>query len=439
MTYANIGDALSAIGRGELVVVVDDAEGDDEGDLIFAAETATPEKLGFVVRHTSGVVCATLTSDRVAALQLPPMVADNGGDPSRTAFTVSVDYKHGMGSGVSASDRAATLRALSDARVGPSEFARPGHVFPLRAHDGGVLARAGLSEAACDLARLAGLSPCGARCELVDEDGSMARRPALLRFAHRHGLAIITVADLVAHRKRTEPWVVPVAEARLPTRHGVFTARVYRSLLEDVEHVALFMGSPEKADDVPVRVHSECVTSEVFGSLRCDCRDQLDAALATIARAGTGVLVYLRGHEGRGIGLANKLRAYALQDRGSDTVQANLELGLPVDARRYDAAAQILHDLAPRSVRLISNNPEKFAALESHGVAITRRVRLPSKPHAENLAYLRSKQLKLGHDLDLEGVFPVPPSHHAPLERPHAMRQHSSDAPVRASHRQEPP
>jgi 3,4-dihydroxy 2-butanone 4-phosphate synthase/GTP cyclohydrolase II len=417
VTYANIEDALSAIGRGELVVVVDDAEGDDEGDLVFAAEAATPEKVGFLVRHTSGVVCATLTAERVAALHLPPMVADNGEDPPRTAFTVSVDYKHGTGSGISASDRAATLRALSDVRVSAGDFARPGHVFPLRAREGGVLAHPGLTEAACDLVRLSGLSPCGVLCEVVDEDGSMARRPALLRFAHRHGLKITTVADLVAHRKRTEAWVVPVSEALLPTRHGTFKARVYRSSLDNVEHVALFMGQLEMADDVPVRVHSECMTSEVFGSLRCDCRDQLDAALAAIACAGTGVLVYLRGHEGRGIGLANKLRAYALQDEGADTVQANLALGLPVDARRYDAAAQILRDLAPRSVRLISNNPEKFAALESYGVSITRRVRLPTKSHRHNARYLRSKQQKLGHDLDLEPLDPLEAFDPRPLQQ----------------------
>jgi 3,4-dihydroxy 2-butanone 4-phosphate synthase/GTP cyclohydrolase II len=390
MTYANIEDAISAVGRGELVVVVDDAEGDDEGDLIFAAETATPEKVGFLVRHTSGMVCATLMPERVDALNLP------------TRGPSSLDYKHGTGSGVSTGDRAATLRALSDARVGASEFSQPGHVFSLRADEGGVLARPGLTEAACDLARLSGLSSCGVLCEVVDEDGSMARRPALLRFADRHDLLITTIADLVAHRKRTEPWVVPVSEALLPTRYGTFTARVYRSSLENVEHVALFMGNLEQADDVPVRVHSECITSEVFGSLRCDCRDQLDAALAAIARAGIGVLVYLRGHEGRGIGLANKLRAYALQEQGADTVEANVALGLPVDARRYDAAAQILRDLAPHSVRLISNNPEKFAALESYGVAITRRVRLPTELHRHNLPYLRSKQQKLGHDLNIQ-------------------------------------
>jgi 3,4-dihydroxy 2-butanone 4-phosphate synthase / GTP cyclohydrolase II len=404
VTYANIEDAISAMGRGEILVVVDDADREDEGDLIFAAETATPEKVSFMVRHTSGVLCTSLTGARVDELSLPPMVpaSANEQDSVRSAFTVSVDYKRGTATGASASDRAATIRALSDARVGAGDFARPGHVFPLRARDGGVLMRPGHTEAASDLARLAGLKPYGVLCELVDEDGSMAKRPALLSFAHRHGLLITTTADLVAHRKRTERWVVPTSEALLPTRHGTFKARAYRSELEDVEHIALYMGNLEKADDVPVRVHSECVTSEVFGSLRCDCRDQLDAALAAIAQAGQGVLVYLRGHEGRGIGLSNKLRAYELQDRGADTVQANIELGFPVDARRYDAAAHILRDLAPRSVRLISNNPEKFAALESYGVAITRRVRLPTRINAHNHDYLIAKQHKLGHDLELD-------------------------------------
>ena len=404
MPYANIEDAIAAMGRGEILVVVNDAEREDEGDLIFAAETATPEKIGFMVRHTGGVLCASLTGARVDELALPPMVAESPDthDLTRSAFTVSVDYKRGTGTGISASDRAATIRALADPRVGASDLARPGHVFPLRARDGGVLARPGHSEAASDLARLAGLKPYGVLCELVDEDGSMAKRPALLRFAHEHGLLITTTADLIAHRKRTERLVVPMSEALLPTRYGTFKARVYHSKLDNVEHIALYMGNLEKADDVPVRVHSECLTSEVFGSLRCDCRDQLDAAMAAIAQAGQGILVYLRGHEGRGIGLANKLRAYELQDQGADTVEANVALGFPVDARRYDAAAHILRDLAPRSVRLISNNPEKFAALESYGVAITRRVRLPTRIHAHNHDYLSSKQKKLGHDLELD-------------------------------------
>ncbi len=414
MTYANIEDAISAIGRGELVVVIDDADREDEGDLIFAAETATPEKVGFMVRHTSGVVCAALTPERTDALQLPLMVA-HGSDVQGNAFTVSVDYKHGTTTGIAASDRAATLRALADPRIGAGEFARPGHVFPLRTREGGVLAWPGHTEAASDLARLAGLRPYGVLCELVEEDGNMARRPGLLRFAQRHSLLVTTLADLIAHRRRTESWVVAMAEAALPTRYGTFQARVYYSQLERVEHVALYAGHVDKADDVPVRVHSECLTSEVFGSLRCDCRDQLDAALASIARAGQGIVIYLRGHEGRGIGLANKLRAYQLQDQGADTVQANIALGFPVDARRYDAAAHILRDLAPRSVRLISNNPDKFAALESYGIAITRRVRLPSRAHAHNQNYLLSKQQKLGHDLEIS------------LARSSALGRHSLD------------
>jgi 3,4-dihydroxy 2-butanone 4-phosphate synthase / GTP cyclohydrolase II len=400
VTYASVEEAISAVGRGELVVVVDDADREDEGDLIFAAEYATAEKLGFMIRHTSGVVCATLTALRADELELAPMVTRIE-DARQTAFTVSVDYKRGTTTGISASDRATTLRALSDRQIGASEFARPGHVFPLRARAGGVLERPGHTEAASDLARLAGLRPYGVLCELVEDDGSMQRVPSLLRFASEHQLPIITVADLVSHRRRSERWVVPLADAALPTRHGTFRARIYRDELEGVEHVALVLGKVERGDEVLVRVHSECLTSEVFGSLRCDCREQLDAALAAIGRVGSGVLVYLRGHEGRGVGLTNKLRAYAIQDQGIDTVQANLDLGLPVDARRYDAAALILRDLAPRSIRLISNNPAKFSALEQYGIAIAARVRLPSRPGPFNQHYLLAKQRKLGHDLEL--------------------------------------
>jgi 3,4-dihydroxy 2-butanone 4-phosphate synthase/GTP cyclohydrolase II len=404
MGYRTSEEAISAIARGELVVVVDDTDREDEGHLIFAAEVATTDKLAFMVRHTSGVVCAALSEERVSQLRLPPMVAESHG-AQRNAFTVSVDYTRGNCAGISAAGRALTLRALSDPSATSEDFARPGHVFPLRAKDGGVLRRAGHTEAASDLARLAGLRPHAVSCELLEEDGSMAERPSLLRFAQRHGLSLITIADLIGYRRRTERWVVPVSEAHLPTRHGVFVARVYRSLLDDIEHVALYMGKVEAADDLPVRVQSECITSEVFGSLRCDCRDQLDAALSSIALAQKGVLVYLRGHEGRGIGLGSKMRAYALQEQGLDTVQANLALGLPVDSRRYDVAAHILRDLSPRSIRLISNNPDKFSALESYGVTITRRVRLVSHANEYNADYLRSKQCQLGHDLDLR-AFP---------------------------------
>lgn len=416
MTYATTEEALAAIARGDLVVVVDDMDRENEGDLIFAAEAATPEKVGFMVRHTSGVICATLTERRADELQLPLMVP-NTSDSLRTAFTVSVDYRRGTSTGISAADRSATLRALSDPRVAAGDLTRPGHVFPLRARDGGVLSRMGHTEAATDLARLAGLKPSGVLCEIVEDDGSMARRPSLHRFAHRHGLLLTTIADLISYRRRNDRWVVPMAESLLPTRHGTFTARVYRSELDNIEHVALFMGQVQGADDIPVRVHSECLTSEVFGSLRCDCHDQLESALASIAQSGQGVLVYLRGHEGRGIGLTNKLKAYALQDRGADTVQANLALGLPVDARRYDVAAHILRDLAPRSVRLISNNLEKFETLESYGIAITRRVRLQTHVSDHNRDYLRSKQEKLGHDLgiaDIEGAPTVAAHNHTP-------------------------
>jgi 3,4-dihydroxy 2-butanone 4-phosphate synthase/GTP cyclohydrolase II len=400
VTYARIEDAIRAIGRGEAVVVVDDADRENEGDLIFAAEAATTEKVAFMVRHTSGVVCAALAPERVEELKLPLMVAENT-DSFRTAFTVSVDYTQGTSTGISAADRARTLRALADPGVGAEGFARPGHVFPLRVRDGGVLRRPGHTEAASDLARLAGLRPHGVLCEIVDDDGSMARRAALARFAERHSLLSVTIADLIAHRRRYEPWVVLVSEAHLPTRFGTFTTRVYRSLLDDIEHVALSMGRVQGQDDVPVRVHSECLTSEVFGSLRCDCREQLEDSLALVGRSGQGIVVYLRGHEGRGIGLGNKLHTYALQEHGASTVEANRALGFPVDARRYDVAAHVLRDLGPRSVRLISNNPEKFMALEAYGVTITRRVRLTTQTNDYNRAYLLSKQRELGHDLDL--------------------------------------
>ncbi len=401
MSYASPQDAILAISRGEPVIVVDDADRENEGDLIFAAEAATAEKVAFMVRHTSGVICAALTPERTDELRLPLMVAENT-DSFRTAFTVTVDYNRGTTTGISASDRACTLRALANPDVGPADFTRPGHIFPLRAKEGGVLRRPGHTEAASDLARLAGLKPHGVLCEIVDDDGSMARRPSLLRFAEKHQLLIATIADLITHRRKTERWVVPVSESRLPTRFGTFTVRAYRSLLDDLEHVALFMGNVHGADDVPVRVHSECITSEIFGSLRCDCREQLEDSMALIARAGQGVLVYLRGHEGRGIGLGNKLRSYALQDQGYDTVQANLALGFPVDNRRYDAASHILRDLGTRSVRLISNNPEKFASLETYGVTITRRVRLPSQTNEHNVRYLKTKQRELGHDVLLQ-------------------------------------
>jgi 3,4-dihydroxy 2-butanone 4-phosphate synthase / GTP cyclohydrolase II len=396
---STIDEAIAAIARGELVVVADDPARENEGDLIMAAERATPQALAFMIRHTSGVVCAAMSADRLAALQLPLMVTDNT-ETQRTAFTVSVDVRHGTTTGISAADRTATLRALADPTAEADDFLRPGHVFPLRACDGGVLARRGHTEAAVDLARLAGLSPCGVLSEVMNDDGTMARPKELGAFAERHGLPIIDIGDLVAHRRRTERLVSAVAEARLPTPHGLFSARVYRDH-GGSEHVALVMGDVRGRADVLVRVHSECLTGDVFGSLRCDCGGQLDAALARVAAEGSGVVVYLRGQEGRGIGLAQKLHAYRLQDQGRDTVEANLDLGLPVDARTYDVGAQILSDLGVTTLRLMSNNPAKFLQLEGYSLRIVGRVPLLVTPNHENIAYLRAKQLKLGHQLEI--------------------------------------
>jgi 3,4-dihydroxy 2-butanone 4-phosphate synthase/GTP cyclohydrolase II len=399
MSLDSIEDAIAAIRAGSMAVVVDDDDRENEGDLIMAAEKATPSAIAFIVRHTSGVVCAALSAARLRALQLPLMVADNA-ESQGTAFTITVDYRVGTTTGISAADRAATLRALADKKITADDFARPGHVFPLRARPGGVLERRGHTEAAVDLARAAGLYPCGVLCEIVDEDGSMSRLPSLRAFATQHHLPLVSIADLAAYRRRTEPLVVGVAEARLPTRHGLFSARVYRDRA-GIEHVALVMGEVRGASDVLVRVHSECLTGDIFGSLRCDCGGQLDAALERIAAEGRGVLVYLRGHEGRGVGLTSKLHAYQLQDQGRDTVEANLDLGLPVDARSYDVGAQILTDLGVTTLRLMSNNPAKFIELEGYDLRIVGRVPLIVTPNRENLAYLRTKQIKLGHELEI--------------------------------------
>jgi len=332
------------------------------------------------------------------------MVAENT-ESMRTAFTVSVDVTVGTTTGISAADRSATLRALADPLRRAGDFARPGHIFPLRALEGGVLRREGHTEAASDLARLAGLAPVGVLAELVNDDGSMKNPEQVARFAQEHRLICISIADLIAHRRRTEVQVEAVADARLPTRHGVFSARVYRGVLDGIEHVALVRGEVRGAQNLLVRVHSECLTGDIFGSTRCDCGAQLDSALEKIATAGQGVVVYLRGHEGRGIGLTSKLHAYKLQDQGRDTVQANLDLGLPVDSRSYDVGAQILTDLGVTTIRLMSNNPAKFKQLDGYPLRIVERVPLLTRPTQENIAYLSAKQLKLGHTL---GVLPCP-------------------------------
>jgi 3,4-dihydroxy 2-butanone 4-phosphate synthase/GTP cyclohydrolase II len=406
MSNASVDQAIAAIARGELVVVADDASRENEGDLILAAEKATPEALAFMIRHTSGVVCVSLPPERLDHLQLPLMVAENN-ESHRTAFTVSVDLRRGTTTGISAADRSATIRALADPAAAAGDFVRPGHVFPLRSQAGGVLVRAGHTEAAADLARLAGLFPAGVLCELVEDDGTMIRGPQLIAFARRHGLAFVTIAELIAFRRSHERLITHAAEARLPTRHGFFTAHVYRSALDGAEHIALVKGDVRGKENVLVRVHSECTTGDILGSLRCDCGQQLEDALARVEQEGSGVVLYLRNHEGRGIGLTQKLRAYALQDQGRDTVEANFDLGLPADARSYDVGAQILSDLGLTTIRLMSNNPAKFTALEGYRLKIVERVPLLTKPTCENLAYLRTKQIKLGHLLSLSDSDPA--------------------------------
>lgn len=401
MAFATIEEALAAIARGEFVVVVDDEGRENEGDLIMAAEKVTPEAIAFMVRHTSGVICTALPGERLDALRLPLMVAENQ-ESLRTAFTISVDLRLGTTTGISAADRAATVRALVDPAITADDLNRPGHIFPLRAVEGGVLRRPGHTEATVDLARLAGLKPGGILCEIVKDDGSMARLPDLRRFADDHGLKLISIADLIDWRKRKEPLVRQLSRARLPTRHGEFTAIAYESLLDGLHHIALVRGDVMGRQDVLVRVHSECLTGDIFGSTRCDCGAQLDLALQRISQAGSGVVVYLRGHEGRGIGLGHKLSAYALQDRGRDTVEANLDLGLPADARDYTIGAQILSDLGITTMKLLTNNPAKFDGIADFGLHISQRVPLVTEPVAENLSYLRTKQERMGHLLDLD-------------------------------------
>ncbi|GIU83592.1 MAG: riboflavin biosynthesis protein RibBA [Acidimicrobiales bacterium] len=397
--FAGIEEAVAAISRGEMIVVVDDEDRENEGDLIMAAEFATPEKIAFYVRHTSGVICVPLTGERLDELEIPLMVRENT-ESQRTAFTYSVDYRHGTTTGISAADRARTIRALVDPATRPSDLARPGHIFPLRCAEGGVLKRAGHTEAAVDLARMAGLYPAGVLCEIVNEDGSMARVPDLVEFCREHGLLMITIADLIRYRRQTEKLVRRIAEARIPTDWGDFTCYVYESLLDGEQHVALVKGAVQGEQDVLVRVHSECLTGDVFGSLRCDCGIQLHEAMRRIAEEGMGVVVYLRGHEGRGIGLGHKIRAYSLQEAGRDTVDANLDLGLPVDSREYGIGAQILVDLGITTIRLMTNNPAKYGGLEGFGLEITERVPLQPVPHPENIRYLRTKRERMGHLLE---------------------------------------
>src|SRR6476469_6396078 len=412
--------AVADIAVGKAVVVIDDEDRENEGDLIFAAEMATPELVAFMVRYTSGYLCVPLSGDVCDRLGLLPMYAVNQ-DKHGTAYTVTVDAKKGVGTGISASDRATTMRLLADPTSVADDFTRPGHVVPLRAKDGGVLRRPGHTEAAVDLARMAGLQPAGAICEIVSErdPSGMARAQELRDFADEHDIALVSIADLIAYRRRFEKLVERVASARVPLPAGEFTAVGYSSSYDDREHVAFVYGDIGDGENVLVRVHSECLTGDVFGSLRCDCGPQLEASLAAVAQEGRGIVLYIRGHEGRGIGLLHKLQAYQLQDAGADTVDANLDLGLPADARDYGTGAQILVDLGVHTMRLLTNNPAKRAGLEGYGLKVTGRVPLPSHVTAENLGYLRTKRDRMGHLLDI--IEPETESGPADLPGPAAL------------------
>jgi len=403
--HPRVRQALAAIAAGGMVVVTDSPDREDEADLIVAADAAGPDELATMIRHGSGIVCVALPAARLRELALPAMVAENT-DPNGTAFTVSVDAAD-AGTGVAAADRARTIAVLADPAARPEELRRPGHVFPLRARPGGVLERPGHTEAALDLARLAGRGPGGVLCELTNDDGTMMRGPEVRAFAAARDLPLVSIEELAGFRAASEPrprqrGVEQISRARFPTRYGEFAAHVFRSPADGTEHVALVLGSPAGAEPALVRVHSECLTGDALGSLRCDCGDQLELAMETIGAAGSGVVVYLRGHEGRGIGLGQKLAAYALQDEGADTVEANLLLGLPVDSREYGVAAEILTHLGVGRVRLLANNPDKSIGLERRGIEVVDRVPLLTRPRPQNIAYLRAKQERLGHALRVD-------------------------------------
>jgi 3,4-dihydroxy 2-butanone 4-phosphate synthase/GTP cyclohydrolase II len=400
MALATIEEAISQLRNGGMIVVVDDEDRENEGDLVMAAEDVTAESMAFYLEHTSGIFCVPLENERADELDLPLMVVANT-EAQRTAFTVSVDFRHGTTTGISAHDRAATVRALIDPETKANDLNRPGHIFPLRYRSGGVLRRAGHTEATVDLCRMAGKYPAGVLCEVVTKDKSdMARLPELEAFADRYGLPIITIADLIRYRRRNEKLVKSVAEASLPTEYGTFQAHVFESLLDGEQHLAMVYGDITNTPNLLVRVHSECLTGDAMGSLRCDCGPQLQTALAKVAAEGAGVVVYLRNHEGRGIGLAHKIRAYALQEEGHDTVDANLVQGLPVDSREYGIGAQILVELGVTSMRLLTNNPTKRGGLEGFGLNIVERVPIESRPTSFNIEYLRTKRERMGHLLE---------------------------------------
>ena len=397
MPFHRIEEIIEEIRQGRLVIMADDESRENEGDIIFAAPFVTPEKVNFMMKEARGLICVPLTQERIAALSLKEM-ADSSMDPMRTAFTLSVDASLGVTTGISASDRARTIEVLADPKRHSADLVTPGHVFPLIAKRGGVLIRAGHTEAAVDLSRLAGLEPAGVICEIVNDDGTMARRDDLFRFASKHGLKIGTIKSLIEYRRRFDTIVEKVTEAVIPNLFGEWKLRLYRSLVDGREHVAFIKGELDSKPTL-VRVHSECFTGDVLGSLRCDCQDQLLAAMELIQRESRGVVVYMR-QEGRGIGLENKLKAYALQDKGLDTVEANEKLGFKPDLREYGTGAQILRDLGLEKLRLITNNPRKIVGLEGHGLAVVERIALTTPAHAHNTKYLKTKKEKLGHILN---------------------------------------
>ncbi len=400
---SSIEEALEDIRQGKMVILVDDEDRENEGDLTMAAEKVTPEAINFMAKYGRGLICLSLTEERLDELKLPMMVSDNT-SRFQTAFTVSIDARKGVTTGISAYDRAVTILTAVDDRTKPEDLVTPGHVFPLRARKGGVLVRTGQTEGSVDLARLAGLKPAGVICEIMKEDGTMARMPDLQIFAEKHGLKIITIADLIKYRLRKESLVRRIAEAKIPTKYGgLFTAIAYENDVDPFHHLALVKGDIQPDDEVLVRVHSQCLTGDVFGSKRCDCEEQLHQAMAMVEKEGKGVIVYMR-QEGRGIGLVNKLRAYCLQDLGKDTVEANEALGFQADMRDYGIGAQILVDLGLRKIRLMTNNPKKIKGLEGYGIKVVERVPIESTPNQENIEYLKTKAKKMGHILSIKAI-----------------------------------
>jgi 3,4-dihydroxy 2-butanone 4-phosphate synthase/GTP cyclohydrolase II len=400
MALATIPEAIEDIKAGRFVIIVDDEGRENEGDLVMAAEKVTPEAINFMAKHARGLICLPVIGERLDELRIPLMVGENT-SRHETAFTISIEAKHRVSTGISAYDRAVTIKAVLDPTTKPEDLARPGHTFPLRAREGGVLVRVGHTEAIVDLARLAGLYPAGVICEIMAEDGTMARFPELEVMAQQHGLKMVTIADLIAYRRRHERLVERMAQANLPTRYGEFIAIAYKSTIDPDEHVALVKGDISGQESVLVRVHSECLTGDIFGSMRCDCGGQIALAMQAIANEGRGVFLYMR-QEGRGIGLHNKIAAYALQDQGMDTVEANESLGFPADLRDYGIGAQILVDLGLRDIRLLTNNPKKVVGLEGYGLRVVETLPLIVTPNPINIHYLETKQQKMGHLLEME-------------------------------------